>query len=128
MSVLTFTLASTIATYPTFPYEEIKNAILGKKYELSLAFIGTTRARTLNTLYRQKTYVPNVLSFPLDTTHGEIFICPEVSYPEAKKFNLSREGYVAYLFIHGLLHLKGHDHSDTMDSLEQRYLKRFMIV
>lgn len=123
-----FSITSTVATYPTFPYEEIKNAILGKKYELSLAFVGTKRARTLNTLYRQKTYVPNVLSFPLDTTHGEIFICTEVSYPEAKNFNLSREGYIAYLFIHGLLHLKGHDHSDTMDALEQRYLKRFNVV
>ncbi len=128
MSVSTFTITSTVATHPTFPYEEMKNAILGKKYELGLAFIGTKRARTLNTLYRQKTYVPNVLSFPLDDAHGEIYICPEVSYPEAKKFNLSHEGYIAYLFIHGLLHLKGHDHSDTMDALEQQYLKRFNVA
>jgi probable rRNA maturation factor len=101
---------------------------MGKKYEVCLTFLGSTRARTLNTNYRQKTYVPNVLSFPLDATHGDIFICPEVAKREAAKFSLSVNGYMAYLFIHGLLHLKGHDHSDTMDKLEQRYLKKFNIV
>lgn len=124
----TYTLSSTISHYPEFPYEEIKNAILGKSYNLSLAFVGTKRAQTLNKSYRQKTYVPNVLSFPLDEKNGEIFICPEIAYPEAKDFNLSKDGYIAFLFIHGLLHLKGHDHGDTMETLERRFMKRFAIV
>jgi probable rRNA maturation factor len=128
MTAHCFTLDSTIASYPAFPYQEIKEAILGKSYNLSLTFVGTARAKTLNTLYRQKTYVPNVLSFPLDDKTGEIYICPEIAYPEAKEFSLSKNGYIAFLFIHGLLHLKGYDHSDTMEDLEQRYLKRFSIT
>ena len=123
-----FSLASTVKSYPDFPYETIKNDILGKRYDLSLQFIGPTRAKQLNTTYRQKTYVPNVLSFPLDTTTGEIFICPTVAVKEAAKYNLSVTGYVAYLFIHGLLHLKGLDHSDTMDAAERRYLRKYHIV
>jgi probable rRNA maturation factor len=122
-----FAITSTIKSFPSFPYEKMKDEILGKKYQLSLSFIGKKRAASINTTTRQKTYSPNVLSFPLDTNVGEIFICPEAAYPEAAKFSLSREGYIAYLFIHGLLHLKGHDHGDTMDKLEQRYLKRFAI-
>ncbi len=105
----------------------MKEAILGKKYEHSLSFVGAKRASDLNLAYRQKSYVPNVLSFPLDDTHGEIFICPLVAKKEAPKFNLTEKGYIAYLFIHGLLHLKGHDHSDKMDALEQKYLKQFGI-
>jgi rRNA maturation RNase YbeY len=128
MTVQNFSLSSTIANYPNFPYLEIKEAILGKKYVLSVAFVGTKRAQKLNVEYRKKTYVPNVLSFPLDLEHGEIFICPEIAYPEAKDFNLSKEGYIAFLFIHGLLHLKGYDHGDTMESLEQRYMKKFAIA
>lgn len=128
MSASTFSLSSTIAHYPKFPYEAIKDAVLGKKYELSLAFVGTKRAQKLNVAYRQKTYVPNVLSFPLDDAHGEIYICPEIAYPEAKDFNLSEDGYIAFLFIHGLLHLKGHDHGATMESLERRFMKRFGIA
>jgi len=128
MSDNTFLLSSTIAHYPSFPYREMKDAILGKKYELSVAFVGTKRAQKLNVGYRQKTYVPNVLSFPLDETTGEIYLCPEIAYPEAKDFNLSKDGYIAFLFIHGLLHLKGHDHGATMEGLEQRYMKRFNIA
>ena len=112
-----FTLASTIKDYPNFPYEKIKEAVLGKKYVLTLAFVGTKRAQKLNVAYRQKSYVPNVLSFPLSDFEGEIYLCPEISYPEAKDFKLSEDGYIAFLFIHGLLHLKGHDHGATMERL-----------
>jgi probable rRNA maturation factor len=128
MSINNFSINSTVAEYPTFPYLEIKEAIVGKKYITSLNFVGAKRAQSLNIAYRQKDYVPNVLSFPLDENTGEVFICLEVAKKEAKNFNLSPEGYVAFLFIHGLLHLKGHDHSDKMDALEQKYLKKFAIV
>lgn len=121
-----FTITSTIKHYPIhIPYEAIKQKILGARYELSLTFIGKSRAAALNQTHRQKTYVPNVLSFPLTETMGEIFICPSIAEKESSKFNLSPDGYVAFLFIHGCLHLKGLDHSDTMDKLEQKYLKLF---
>ncbi len=128
MSTPHFTLSSTIARYPEFPYQAIKEAILGKQYDLSVAFVGTKRAQTLNREYRKKTYVPNVLSFPLGEKTGELYLCPEIAYPEAKDFNLSRDGYIAFLFIHGCLHLKGHDHGDTMEALERRYMKRFKLA
>lgn len=105
----------------------MKEAILGKSYELSLVFIGPDRARRLNEESRQKTYVPNVLSFPLSNSAGEIFICPHVAKREAKNFNLSERGYIAYLFIHGCVHLKGYDHGATMERLERKYLKAFNI-
>jgi len=124
----TFIINSTVKTYPTnLPYQAIKDKILGTRYNLSLTFVGKKRAADLNEAYRQKTYVPNVLSFPLDESTGEIFICPAIIEKEAPKFNLSPIGYVAFLFIHGCLHLKGLDHSDTMDKLEQKYLKLFNI-
>jgi len=128
MSSHTFSLTSTIARHPSYPYEAIKDAILGRSYVLSVAFVGTKRAQKLNVAYRQKTYVPNVLSFPLDSKTGEIYLCPEIAYPEAKDFNLTKDGYIAFLFIHGCLHLKGHDHGDTMEALERRFMKRFRIV
>ncbi len=124
----TFSLASTVKSYPSFHYETMKNDILGKRYNLSLQFVGPDRARSLNIAYRQKTYSPNVLSFPLTKDTGEIFICPQVAVREAAKFGLSPDGYVAFLFIHGLLHLKGLDHGDEMDKQEQRYVRKYSIV
>lgn len=127
MTEKSFVFASTIKKYPSFPYQKIKEAVLGKTYVLNLNFVGTKHAKKLNLTYRKKNYVPNVLSFPLNNKAGEIYLCPEIAYPEAKDFNLSKEGYIAFLFIHGLLHLKGHDHGATMERLEQRYLKQFKI-
>jgi len=123
-----FSINSTVKKYPKkYSYQTIKRKIIGDKYSLSLTFIGKTRATSLNKQYRNKNYSPNVLSFPLDETNGEIFICPAVSQTEAKSYNLSPDGYVAFLFIHGLLHLKGHKHGDSMDKLEQKYIKLFSI-
>lgn len=124
----TFQLTSTVRTLPSHPYQTIKEDLLGKRYALSLTFVGATRARAYNEAYRQKSYVPNVLSFPLSTDAGEIIICPTVATREAANFNLSPSGYIAYLFIHGLLHLKGYDHGATMEKLEHQYVRKYGIT
>ncbi len=122
-----FSISATAKYFPKWPYEEMKNAMLGKQYSLSLTFVGATRAQQFNKQYRKKEYVPNVLSFPLDEMTGEIIICPQIAKREAKKFSLSVNGYIAYLFIHGCVHLKGHDHGDTMDKLEQKFMRQFAV-
>ena len=122
---MSLTITSTVKSYPRHKYVDIAEKILGKRYELSLVFVGKARAKTLNQEYRNKSYSPNVLSFPLDASTGEIFICPQVAQSEAAKYNLSPSGYVGFLFIHGCLHLKGLDHGDKMDKLEQKWIKHF---
>lgn len=112
---------------PRLPFDEIKKAILGSSYELSLVFVGTTRSRALNRHYRDKDKPTNVLAFPLETTIGEVFICTAVSDKQAPDFSLSKKGMIAYLFIHACLHLKGLDHGTKMDTLEKKYLKKFSI-
>lgn len=112
---------------PKHPYETIKNDILGKNYNLALNSIGEVTARKLNLEYRKKDYVPNVLSFPLSRTDGEIFICPVVANRQARKYGMTVSGYIGFLFIHGCLHLKGHLHGDTMDAAERRYCKKYQL-
>jgi probable rRNA maturation factor len=118
---------SATVQYPDAPYLDIKRAILGTAYQVSLTFVGETRARRYNQTYRGKSYVPNVLSFPLETKAGEIVICPVAARREAKAHELSFTGYITYLFIHGLLHLKGYDHGATMDRLEARFRRQFSV-
>jgi len=120
-----FWITSTARSYPTLPYEKIKDDILGKGYTLSLAFVGGTRAQALNMEYRGKAYTPNVLSFPLDEKIGEIYITPTVAKKEAPKFSMTHKGYVGFLFIHACLHLKGLDHGDIMDKAEKKYCKKY---
>ena len=120
-----FSLGHTTRSYPRLAYERMKNNVLGASYALSLVFIGTTRAQTLNRTNRKKTYIPNVLSFSLDETHGEIFITPKIAKKEARQRNMTTNEYTGYLFIHALLHLKGLRHGDTMDMLEKKYCIKY---
>lgn len=110
---------------PRLPFIDIKESILGKNYELSLVFIGDTRAKTLNKKYRKKDYTPDVLSFPYDKNEGEIFINPYQAKRNSKDFDMNEKEFIKYLFIHGLLHLKGLTHGSTMDRMERTYLKRY---
>lgn len=103
----------------------ISDTILGKKYDLSLVFIGKKRSQTINKTYRNKDYPTNILSFPLDKDTGEIFICLDKVKTEKKNFDMSEHKFLTYLFIHGALHLKGYDHGKKMESLEEKYLKKF---
>ena len=110
------------------PYADIKKAVIGSQYQLSLNFIGDTRARKLNKATRHKSYIPNVLSFPLSETCGEIYIAPSVAKRECKQHEFSYRSYIGYLFIHGLLHLRGHKHGPKMEKLEQKFLQQFNLT
>ena len=103
----------------------MKDDILGKGYRLSLVFVGKAKAKQLNTKYRKKTYIPNVLSFPLTNLDGEIFITPVVAKTECQKYGLSPKGYIGFLYIHALLHLKGLAHGATMDEAEAKYSQKY---
>ena len=64
---------------------EMKEKILGRKYELSLVFIGDKKSQSLNKQFRNKDYSANVLSFPVDSDMGEIFINAPYAKKESKK-------------------------------------------
>ncbi len=110
---------------PRLPFVDIKNHILGEKYELSLVFIGEKKSSNLNRIYRGKNKTANVLSFPLSKREGEIFICLEKAKREAPNFEESFTNFVGFLFIHGLLHLKGMQHGSRMEKREKILRKRF---
>lgn len=97
-------------------FPALKEAVLGKRYDLSVALITPIAMR--RAMRYKKTparAVSNVLSFPLSKTSGEILICKAAAKPYS----------VEFLFIHGLLHLKGLKHGATMEREEDRLLKRF---
>lgn len=116
---------TTKSRLPRLPFEEMKNGILGNQHAVSLVFVGPARAKSVNMKWRKKSYVPNVLSFEVDQKQGEIYICPAVAAKEAPEYGHTLRQHIAYLFIHALLHLKGHDHGDTMEKAEVRYMRRF---
>ncbi len=104
--------------------EIAKKALPG--WEISLVFAGPTRAKSLNKKLRRKSYVPNVLSYESGTKSGEVIICLDIAKKQAKDYGLSYPDFTAYLFIHGLMHLKGYPHGPTMERYERALMGRFV--
>ncbi len=94
-------------------------------WDISLVFVGKDRAKSLNQSLRKKEYTPNVLSYAVGKKSGEIIICLAVAKQQAPAYGLSYIDHVAFLFIHGLYHLKGLAHGATMERLERDTLAKF---
>ncbi|NDB57734.1 rRNA maturation RNase YbeY [bacterium] len=128
MSDINFNITNTTKSkLPVFDFEKMKNAVLGKKYELSVIIIGKKEIQKLNKEYRDINKPTDILSFPLSDDFGEIYINPEMTKIEAKKFERDYDNFFAFLFIHGLVHLKGFDHGSTMENIEAQFRKKFHI-
>ena len=112
---------------PRFNYTRISRAILGTRYELSVVSVSTVEAQKLNKKYRKKSYVPDILAFPLSATEGEIVLNDEAIIREAKKRQVGVADYAAYIFVHGCLHLKGFDHGESMSVQEKKYIKKLRL-
>lgn len=108
-------------------FASIKEAILGKEYDLALILTSPEETHRLNRDYRQKDFPTDILSFPLNSFEGEIYLDIETAKKEAPKFDRPIENFLPFLFIHGCLHLKGMEHSSTMENEEKKFRKQFGI-
>jgi len=118
-------LSTTGTRPPRVPFRRISTKVLGKDYDLSLAFISSARSRALNKRWRRKDRPANVLSFPLDANAGEIFIDLTLAKRQAPDYGESYRHFVGHLFIHGLLHLKGLPHGSKMEREENALRRKF---
>lgn len=109
------------------PFASMKDAVLGKRYELSLVFVSRPVMRRLNRAYRGKDKATDILSFPLSASEGEIFMNLEETRKEAKKFGRDLKNFLGFLLIHGLVHLKGMRHGSRMEAQERKFRKKFNI-
>ncbi len=109
---------------PRFAYTAIAaNALPG--WDISLVFVTPAKARALNEQMRGKTYVPNVLSYALGRKSGEIIICLNEAEKQALSYGMSARTFTLYLFIHGVLHIKGWVHGARMEQCERNLLARY---
>ena len=96
-------------------FEKIKN-----KKTLSLIIVSNSFIKELNTKYRKIEKETDVLSFNADNILkndlGDIFISYEKAVTQAAEFNHSLERELAFLAVHGYLHLLGYDHLNEKDS------------
>jgi probable rRNA maturation factor len=100
---------------------------------LSLSLVNDSAIRALNREYRGRDAATDVLSFPLDETPngevpetllGDVVISVETARRQAADYDASLQREIYRLLIHGLLHLKGHDHEQLAQRRSMRREER----
>jgi len=96
-----------------------------KYAEVSISIVTSEEIQRLNKKYRKMDSVTDVLSFPLyreitenhvdQITLGDIVICLDRVISQAEDYRHSFERELAFLTVHGTLHLLGYDHIAKSD-------------
>ncbi len=96
--------------------EEVKNAL-----EVSILITNNAEIQGLNAEYRGKDVATDVLSFPMDEEYlGDIAISMDKVFEQAEEYGHSPERELAFLVVHGTLHLLGYDHIEEEDRVLMR--------
>ncbi len=142
-----------ISNYPEdlkVPEEYVKNVTaaaekVGELYgvdngEVSITLTNNEYIHDLNREYRGIDRPTDVLSFALNESEepevmggadinvlGDLVISVERAEEQAKDFGHSVKREMAFLTVHGMLHLLGYDHMEEADRLEMEKEQRFVM-
>ena len=114
--------------------ENIRNVVYDyfkTEKSLTLILVNLEEIHQINLNYRHVDRPTDVISFEEfeEDYLGEIFVCIEKVYEQAKLYEHSVEREMAFLLVHGLLHLHGYDHiekedEETMFALQDELLAK----
>lgn len=113
-------------------FETFKNIhleITDFQFNLNINICDDQTMIDLNSKYREKEKITDVLSFPLqenirngeydsfspEIELGDIFVCESVCAKQAGEFNVSFQDEFIHLCTHGFLHVLGYDHEESAD-------------
>lgn len=142
-----------ISNYPeelSFPQEIIDNVtkaaeMVGELYgvengEVSVTLTDNTYIHTLNRQYRGIDRPTDVLSFALNESEepeidggldvnvlGDLIISVERAEEQAADYGHSVRREMAFLTVHGMLHLLGYDHMEDEERAEMEAEQRFVM-
>ncbi len=106
----------------------------GAKGDITVLIADPERIQTLNRDFRHVDRVTDVLTFPAwegeaifapsDGYLGDIMICMERAKEQAEEFGHSLERELAFLAVHGTLHILGYDHMEPEEEALMRQRQR----
>jgi len=109
--------------------EQVIKKEKARNSDLSVALVGPKEMQELNKQYRKKDKAVNVLSFSGgESALGDVVICPQEVRKDAKKYGILFKEALAWMLIHGILHLLDYNHEENikeaqkMEEKEESYL------
>jgi probable rRNA maturation factor len=114
----------------------------GRSGELTLTFVDPIEMAALNAEHMGQQGPTDVLSFPLDADAdpesipadwgpillGDVVICPAVAADSAPTHAGTLDDELALLTVHGVLHVLGHDHSESDETAVMRTRELELLV
>ena len=115
----------------TLEHEKVENAIF------SIIFVDEKEIRKINKEYRNIDKITDVISFAFEDNAklvyndfrvlGDIYICIPKMIEQAREYGHSEKRELAFLTVHGLLHLLGYDHMEKEDEKEMFALQELIL-
>ena len=115
----------------TLKHEKVDNA------NFSIVFVDNEKIQYLNKNYRNIDRITDVISFAFEDNAnivynnvrflGEIYISIPKMIEQANTYGHSEERELAFLTVHGLLHLLGYDHMEKEDEEEMFALQEVIL-
>ncbi len=104
--------------------------------EITLILVDDGQIWELNRTYRKLDRITDVLAFDLqdemtgkeeDRILGDVVISVERAAAQAQEYGHSLEREIAFLAVHGILHLLGYDHSSAAEEKEMFSRQHFIL-
>jgi probable rRNA maturation factor len=115
-------------------YENVLNHVFSKITEekaLNIIMINNEHMHQMNLQYRGLDKPTDVLSFPYEESFidvlGDIFINLDYMKQQALEYGHSEAREIAFLAVHGYLHVKGYDHH-TIEEEKEMFEKQEAIL
>jgi probable rRNA maturation factor len=97
-----------------------------EKDEINIIFLNSEQMTAFNKQFRQKDTTTDVLTFPSDEEEieslGDVLINVDKVKEQAAEYGHSEDREVAFLAVHGYLHILGYDHHNEED--EQKMIEK----
>lgn len=106
--------------------------------EVNVVILDANDIQEFNYMYRGRDQVTDVLSFAIteirddepeyespepDNMLGDILICMERAFNQAEEYGHTPQRELAFLTVHGMLHLLGYDHEEENERVLMRSLE-----
>lgn len=119
---VTAVLEKVSEVYELDPATEVSAILVDDDYihELNYQYRGKDTATDVLSFALNEGDEPEIINGPEENLLGDIVISLETASRQAEEFGHSLERELAYLSVHGMLHLLGYDHEEETDRAVMR--------
>lgn len=119
---LTAVLSMTAQVHNIKPSAEVSVVLADDSYihELNLEYRGKDCPTDVLSFALDEGEEPDIVDGPEESLLGDIIISLETAARQAEEYSHSLERELAFLTVHGMLHLLGYDHEEEVDRQEMR--------